>query len=285
MEKEKEKEKEKLYLVTHSYMNFISGCIKANADVFTNNIDSLKKIIELHIKFCYYYEIFGYETDILDYGEYLKFSNDFIEYGNIETDPGRILCKECKFILKESNNKENNCENNSENENNIKNFHEYENNYDYEDDTYCTDNTDGLYTHGNIYCRFMCIKCLSSEQMLVSVKNCECQYLKYKKKYKNNNVYKRIICKECSKYCYCTKCNFDIWSFTKLTLQDNTINKKNEYHSHMYIKYITQYPIYVGLTISELSKQSECSTKWDTMYPIDKNHFESNADWNEYSKD
>lgn len=229
----------KLYLVTHSHIDFRNGGIRAHADVFTNKDNAIDKILNIHHELCVICSNYSITHNF-------QFSKRFIKYAHLNDNPCVINCKDCVF---ENDNDKEKCKIIKEHNDNV--TFEDEEAVEVEDEE-VEDEEVEVDNEGNdiIYNRHYCLKCQNNEQILLE--KCMCQYFKYI----NSELYKRIICNNCAKYCN-TDCGFGIYHFTESILDDETEGCYSSFEGY------EEHRIPVKITISKLTDNLDCSTNWN----------------------
>ena len=154
-----------------------------------------------------------------------SYSDNFISHKQLINNPSLIDCKNCKFI----------------------------NDYLQVSDIDPDDTLDnGLYVD-KTFKRTLCLQCDKEETLLLDDESDHCEYY-YNIK---TNEYKRKMCEKYLKFCYCEKCEIDLWEFTECvfdakpgTMCNNCF--RNDGKERVYIQ------------VNVFDRKKEFDTSWDT---------------------
>ncbi len=157
------------------------------------------------------------------HNDHYSFSKKFIAHKQMINNPSSIDCKKCKFI----NDHLQVCD---------------------IDPDYALDN--GLYID-ETFKRILCSKCDQINQLL-DEGCCHCEYyfnIKTKK-------YKMKTCDKCSKYCYCEKCEIDLWELTECILDAKPDTAKICYFNN------EEEESGVYIQVNVIDRNEEFNTSW-----------------------
>ena len=246
-----------VYLITKSETSHQNGGSEVSATVCSHADDAIKEIVNTHYCHC--------KENDFDFTEKIFRKNYY--------DPVNIRCKNCEFSVRGQSEKSikqkqidvpqtNQClenesngmsESNGVSESNDnksvvdKNFSDQDSNDSDSDNNNDNDNNDSDSDDNTEYSRKYCDQCKEIENVIYE--KCKCKYIKCCHEY-----FRKMFCNNCVRYCKCVNCTFEIGS-----LASNILNN-TKCHQYSYIN--GDDPVYVGLTISDLTDRIDCKTNW-----------------------